>query len=217
MKRPLKISLRILLAFFLLSCVNLGYYVLIGQKSSSVKLSKGEELSLYECMSIYQMHIAVWSLGWPLSPEAARECFMLHLPIRKDTVIVRGKIDSPKIRKAASSLKHDGQSVYVAWNGARDYALRSPEHRAAIAVNPCYVKRVGNMKENGNGHAENNDENSSGILFEITSSMQYPKWSETVFNLGFCSITAQEGLFRYLQDKGWLSCFVAKYYLTVDS
>ena len=40
--------------------------------------------------------------------------------------------------------------------------------------------------------------------------MQYPQHSDTFFTLGRIRIPVQEGLFRYLQDKGWLSCFIAR-------
>ena len=41
--------------------------------------------------------------------------------------------------------------------------------------------------------------------------MQYPIQSSTVFTIGSVRIPVQEGLFRYLQDKGWLSYFTARY------
>ena len=86
MKTSVKHFLRIVLLLLVLGTGNLIYYVFAGQKVSAEKLQKGEDLSIYECLSIYQMHMAVWSLGWPLAPQAARECFMLHFPVKKDTV-----------------------------------------------------------------------------------------------------------------------------------
>ena len=200
MKTSVKHFLRVVLLLIVLGTGNLLYYVFARQKVSSEKLQKGEELSIYECLSVYQMHMAIWSLGWPLAPQAARECFMLHFPVKKDTVKVYGKIDSPKIRSAIASLKYEGQSVRVAWDGNEAYALHSPEHMAAIAVNPCNVTRGKNLSDDG-----------SSYEVAITSSMQYPKWSSTSFDLGGVTIHVQEGLFRYLQDRGWLSCFVASY------
>ena len=87
--------------------------------------------------------------------------------------------------------------------GNEAYALKSPEHKAAIAVNPCNVTRGKNLSDDG-----------SSYEVAITSSMQYPKWSSTSFDLGGVTIHVQEGLFRYLQDRGWLSYFVASYSFT---
>lgn len=174
------------------------YYVFRGQIKSMAKLERGAELNLYEKCSIYTMHIALWSLGWPMSPQAARECFMLHFP-QKDTVFIDMHLNSPRIESAVASLKKRpvGSSVRVAWNGADAYSLASPEHKAAIAVNPCRV-----VKE---------WQESYMYTCSVYSLMQYPRKSNTVFTLGSIRIPVQEGLFRYLQDKGWLSCFTARY------
>ena len=174
------------------------YYVFYGQNLSTKKLLEGRDLNLYEMCSIYTMHIALWSLGWPLSPQAARECFLLHFP-QKDTVTIRMNLSSPRIQASVRSLKDRQVGSYesLTWNGDEAYSLSSPEHKAAIAVNPCRVEK----------------ECQEGSLYScsVYSIMQYPKLSNTVFTLGFIRIPIQEGLFRYLQDKGWLSCFTARY------
>ena len=176
-----------------------------GQFKSVEKLKAGKELSLYEKCSIYTMHTAVWAIGWPLSPVAAHECFSLHFPHKEDTVTVwntsrRIQVISPKVQRAISSLtsKPIGSYTKVAWNGNEAYAKASPEHVAAIAINPCTITKAATMQD-------------GSFLYLIHSSMQYPKYSETKFNLGFCTITIHEGLFRYLQDKKWLSCYTAEY------
>ena len=96
-----------------------------------------------------------------------------------------------------------GSSVRVSWDGADAYSLASPEHRSAIAVNPCRV-----VKE---------WQESYMYTCSVYSSMQYPRKSNTVFTLGPIRIPVQEGLFRYLQDKGWLSCFTARYQVGNDA
>lgn len=149
--------------------------------------------------------MAVWMFGWPLSPEAARECYKLHFP-QQDTVEfkITNSLPSPKMTEACKSLENKpvGTSVIVTWNGDKDYALNSPEHRAAIALNPCKITKI-ETPEYFSKH---------GIYdCEITSPMIYPKYSRTEFNLGKVTIIVHEGLFRYLQDKGWLSKYVAKY------
>ena len=195
MKKRILITILSLLA---LVFANGCYYVFCGQQVSADKLHRGMELNLYEKCSIYTMHVALWILGWPMSPQAARECFMLHFP-QKDTVTIEMDLSSPKVDAAVRSLKDRpiGSSVTVTWDGNEAYSLASPEHRAAIAVNPCQIVK----------------EWQESYLFTcgIYASMQYPVQSSTVFTIGSVRIPVQEGLFRYLQDKGWLSCFTARY------
>ena len=168
------------------------------------KIQQGAELNLYEKCSIYTMHIGLWTLGWPMSPQAARECLMLHFP-QKDTVTINMRLSSPRLDAAVSSLKDRpvGSSVAVSWDGTGAYFLANPEHKVAIAVNSCRI-----VKE----WQENNLYTCS-----VYSLMQYPRYSRTIFTLGSVRIPVQEGLFRFLQDKGWLSCFTARYLVGNDA
>ena len=195
MKKRILITFLSLLALIL---ANGCYYVFRGQQVSADKLHRGMELNLYEKCSIYTMHVALWMLGWPMSPQAATECFMLHFP-QKDTVTIGMDLCSPKVDAAVRILKGQpiGSSVMVSWDGSEAYSLANPEHRAAIAVNPCRV-----VKE---------WEEACLYTCSVYSSMQYPIQASTVFTIGSVRIHVQEGLFRYLQDKGWLSCFTARY------
>lgn len=187
--------------------VNGCIYVFCCQDTSMEKVRQGKALNVYECCSVYTMHMALWLFGWPLSPEAAWECFLLHFPHEEDEVVefrARRKFCTPKLKRAINSLadKPYGSSVTVAWNGDRDYALNSPERRAAIAVNACMVTKCRPADEvAAQGHYE----------ASITCPMLYPEYSRTHFNLGKVSIMVHEGLFRHLQDRGWLSRYVADY------
>ena len=209
-KKSIKISLIVLLSLFAVVFANGCYYVFYGQEKSVVKLQQGKELNLYECCSIYTMHMAVWMFGWPLAPEAAHECFRLHFP-QKDTVEI---FDTPKgfrnskIEKAAYKLEDRpfGTTIDVTWNGNKDYALSSPEHRSAIALNPCKV-----IRSNGFGFV-----NPWYFDIEVVSPMIYPKYSRTTFNLGWFKVVLNEGLFRYLQDRGWLCKYTIVYHELFD-
>ena len=209
MKRPIKIALLSLLALAAIVFVNGAYFVFCHQDKSMAKIQQGEELNLYECCSGYTMHIALWMFGWLLSPEAATECFLLHFPHEDDDVVrfrtSKGFMKSPKLQKAVQYLadKQSGTSVHVAWRGSEDYALHSPEHRAAIAVNACDVIK---------GEV---DEATGNYEIKIRCAMVYPKYSRTEFNFGLFSIWIQEGLFRYLEERGWISRYIAEYYTVV--
>lgn len=202
--KHLKRTLLTLLALFVVVFANGCYFVFCHQDKSMDKILAGKGLNLYECCSVYTMHMATWMFGWPVSPAAAKECFMLHFP-HKDTVRLGRPSkfsSSEKICKAVERLQGMpvGTSVTVAWHGDTDYALRSKERYAAIALNACKVIKVKDaVGEDGFRSVA------------ITSPMIYPEYSRTKFDLGKITIVIHEGLFRYLQDRGWLSKFIAVY------
>ena len=205
MKRILKKVLFGFLILIGLVFANGCYYVFHGQFKSVEKLNAGKELNLYECCSIYTMHMAVWMFGWPVSPVAAHECLTLHYTFNKDTVVDwnfnrRLQVLSPKVIHNIKSLtdKPVGDIRYIVWYGDKDYALSSKEHEAAIAINPCTVTKAALMDD-------------GTPLYLIHSSMQYPKESRTSFNLGKFTLVLNEGLFRHLQDRGWLGYYTVEY------
>ena len=210
MKRPLRITLVSLLVLVAVIFANGCYYVFYGQEKSMEKIRKGGELNLYECCSVYTMHMALWLFGWPLSPEAAWECFLLHFPHEDDDVVrFRASnefMKSPKLQKAVEYLsdKKPGTSVHIVWKASKDYALDSPERRAAIAVNACDVIKDEVDKTTGN------------YEIRIRCAMVYPKYSWAEFNLGKFSIFLHEGLFRYLEERGWISRYIAEYYTVIE-
>ncbi len=204
MKKKILIGI---LAIVAISLMNLCWYTFVGSHKSVEKLAAGEELSLYECCSIYQLHLMMSICGYPVSPEASRECLKLHFS-QPDTVIFRnpdfGK--SEKLTNAIDKLEKlpYGSSVRVSWDGNRDYSPFSPEHRAAIAVNACKVTKVAPRNCE---HFPDDD------LYIISVSTQYPNVSRTEFDFKLFKLVINEGLFRYLQDKGWLSKYIAVYEL----
>ena len=84
-RKTIRIIFLTLLALIVAVLVNTCIYVFAGQFRSVEKLSKGQELSLYECCSIYATHLTMCFVGYPIAPEAARECLKLHFT-DKDTV-----------------------------------------------------------------------------------------------------------------------------------
>ena len=181
------------------------YFVFSGQRRAVEKIDGGGRLNLYEYCSVYTMHMALWLLGWPMSPTAAYECMTLHFPHKQDTITIRNErrrrsLLSPKVVAAIHSLekKPVGAKIRVTWNGNEAYSRSSPEHVAAIAVNPCTIIKASYL-----------DDGMS--LYTIRSEMLYPVHSVTRIDIGPFSVPLQEGLFRHLQDRGWLSCYVAEY------
>lgn len=203
--KTLKKTLLVIATIFAIVFTNGVYYVFKGQFKSQEKLSAGKELNIYECCSIYSMHMALWMFGWPLAPEAASECFVLHFKFSGDrfsgpTSRKSLKVLSPKTVKILKSLEYApmNTSIRCAWDGNEAYALSSKEHRAAIALNPCAIEKTTKYAE-------------EPFCYVISSPMLYPKYSNTRFNLGAFTITINEGLFRYLQDHKWLGKYNMHY------
>jgi len=197
--------LHAILLFVAVIFINGIYFVFSGQRKAAERLNGGGRLNLYECGSAYTMHMALWMIGWPMSPAAAHECFALHFPQRRDTLIIENRrmvrsILSPRIVAAIRALedKPSGTELPVRWNGNISYASSSPEHAAAIALNPCTVIKSEQIKD-------------WEPVYLIRCQILYPKRSDTRIDLGPFFIPLQEGLFRHIQDRGWLSRYVAEY------
>jgi len=210
MKKGLKIALKTVGVVLVIVLLNEFYYLFSGQFKSTDKLKAGQELSTYEMVSIYSLHSTMWMLGWTIAPEAAKECMYLHFS-KKDTVYFSrfNFSKSEKLKKAGSELmdKPFGSTVRLSWNGNVDYSPFSGEHRLAIAANPCILKKEAHIDYQ---HAYDED------LYTLTTSTLYPEYSRTEFDFKKFKLVINEGLFRYLQDKGWLGSYTAVYkiYLT---
>lgn len=198
------------LAVIIAVLLNTIFYMFVGQYKSAEKLSKGQDLTLYESCSIYAMHLTMCFVGYPIAPEAAKECLYLHFSDRDTVYFDRHNFSgSEKLEAAHRQLidKPDGSSIRISWNGNKDYSPFSCEHRLAIATNPCTLTKVGFMD-----YEHFADE----YHYRITTSTEYPKQSRTEFNFIKFKIIVNEGLFRYLQDKGWLNKYTAVYNLSAD-
>lgn len=66
-----------IISVILVSAINCAGYLYFGQQKSMSKLNAGQKLNLYECCSIYSIHLAACTLGWFISPEAAEQCVLM--------------------------------------------------------------------------------------------------------------------------------------------
>lgn len=146
--------------------INGCYYVFFGQEKSMNKLQQGKELNFYECCSIYSMHTAIWAFGWVISPEAARQQFLMSFP-HKDLVVFNNKV-----------VRNCNQT---AWE---EYTLENI--RLSSALNGTYIK---NNIRYGYMHWPN--------LNTPTKINNIP--------------IVYEGLFYYLEQKGWIFPYYFKY------
>ncbi len=172
---------------FLTILINGCIYVFNLQEKTMDKIKNGEEPSLYEKCSIYTMHMAVYMFGWPLSPEAAGEVFIMSFPWNREKAILREDdffMESPTVQKALKGLQ-EGQRKRIAFKAETAYNTASPDHRVALAVNPGIL-----YKKDGKVYLE--------------SYAHYPYYSATPITIFGSKIIIHEGLFHYLEKIGWM-------------
>jgi len=140
MKKTIKIILTIIILLF----VNLIYYVFIGQSNSAQKLEQNKELNLYECVSIYQMHTAVWMFGWIVAPEAAMEARLMHIKHR-DPVIIHSSFPSlakPELWKNGFYDYKDPQFKYVIALNTDDLIIKKNDYYTICSLTVKYTDNI---------------------------------------------------------------------------
>lgn len=196
MKKILVSILILFVSIFTIIFINGCYYVFWGQEKSAFKLAQGEELNLYECCSIYTMHMAVWMFGWPLSSEAASEAYYMHFKVDND---IRWSSNTDflnsKVITSNSNFK-EKKPFKVSWPIDLTQ-IPKDELKYALAYNTINTQVL--FTQYGNP------------ILEYTVEYQNVK-----YNFGCISIYT--GLFKYLQEIGWLHpykmvmCSVTTYY-----
>ena len=182
MKKLIKWLLISMALIIVLVFANGCYYVFRGQERSMAKLEQGRELNLYECCSIYTMHMAVWMFGWPISPEAASEAYYMHF---KDDNDIRWSSNTDFLNSkviASNPNFKEKKPFKVSWP-IDLMQIPKDELKYALAYNTSNTQVL--FTQNGNP------------ILEYTVEYQDIK-----YNFGHISIYT--GLFKYLQEIGWL-------------
>ncbi len=180
MKKLIKWLLISIALIIVLVFANGCYYVFRGQERSMAKLREGKELNLYECCSIYTMHMAVWMFGWPISSSAAIEAFLLHFK-NSGHISTYGYsvFNSEVITSHPNWEKKKPFKVY--WPPINE--LSDKELRYALAYSTINSQVM--FSEYGKP------------IFACRIEYQNVKYR-------FKNITIYTGLFQYLQQIGWL-------------
>lgn len=149
-------------------------------------IQAGKHLSLVEKASLYGLNIAMALAAFPVYPEAAMETLLLTVPTGQGTRDFRNGffLESARIRESIAATPSEGKWK-VAWPVA-EYAAGGREARFALALNPCEIERS----------------RDSGFIARVR--IEYPGSSEVVLSEWPFRIAVEEGLFAYLQRKGWL-------------
>ena len=200
----MRISKKILLsaaAIIGLIFANGCYYVFWGQEKSADKLKRGQELNLYECCSIYSMHMGVWVFGWVISPEAAEQAFLMQFTKEEKTLTRHNDFF-----KFSSVFQQQTQECYnkpyftkqIHYSPA-DFAIGCEEIRYALAIDgAAYTLQW-----------IDDDENTYPV--EKCAVLATYKPYIGIFNIGPLKIIINYRLLVYLQEIGWLHTFTITY------
>ena len=145
------------------------------------KINQGKELSIVEKSNVWGLNMMMATVSAPVYPEAAFETAWMAisdgspLTVKNDFFLF-----SPRIQKA---IKSGSTKTIIRWSG--DDYLSATEGRASLALNQCTFRR-------------------DGADVSVGLNITYPKNGSAVVKLGFLPIYVEEGLFRYLTDRGWL-------------
>jgi hypothetical protein len=167
-------------------------------------------------LGIYGLNIVMGVVGYPLYPEASRETLLMMFepgPSARRVFHSKFGLGSYKVRKwlgeFAAALNSDDSApsrsfgpVRIAWEKS-DYRLTYPEARYALALNQTLLT----------AKAERRGER---WLMDVRHEMEvrYPE-SVYVTLVSRPRLRVEEGLFRVLQNCGWLHPYTAEWRFTV--
>ena len=192
-----RIIIRIVLLLLFVLVVNGTYYVFWGQFKSVDRLNQNKELSLYEKLSIYSMHLCICTMGWIYSPEATREIIAMSFPHNRDKTIYKESDFFLKYPIINNRYRTQYSRFKVAFKDTA-YSHSDPNHRLALAVNPGYLWRDANT-------------------VYLEAPIHYPVCYNT--HIGITSniqIIINECLFTYLEQIRWLHPYTLIYHTEIE-
>jgi hypothetical protein len=165
-------------------------------------ISSGGELGFREKCGIYGLNIVMSACAYPFYPEAAKESFLLMFPAKDGVRRFESGffLESRMVQNALRDKSRKGtiKRVLISWNKS-EYAMDNPEARYALALNPCELRI-----EKGDGV----------IRYTATVRVEYPEHGETILMRTPIEIRVEEGLFGYLQKRGWFHPYNAEWTYT---
>lgn len=179
--------------FVMLLPVNLRQYNRRAE-DFQVRINNKGELNTKERLGVYGCLMMVTVFDIIPFPEVGKENFYLFFPIgaKKRVFHSNSILRSPSILRAVK-LNPTG---YVAWN--KWTTVFNPDFRYSVAFDPCTIKTV-----KRDGYRE----------VTLTTEFHYRKDYVTIhansFANGWFAFRIDEGLFWYLQEKGWLHPYTA--------
>ena len=197
LKRNKASAMKFLLLGFFIFVVsipfNLRQYNLRGEElqkrvNNSIELTTREKLGVYGCI------IMIMSFDAIPFPEASEENFYLLFPVdgKKRTFYSNSMLNSPSIMRAIKT----GQKGQIGWN-KWDFVLNKG-FRYIVAFDPCTIETV-----------TKNSRTDVTLSTYFSYRKNYPTVHATNILHGWFTFRVEEGLFWYLQEKGWLHPYTA--------
>lgn len=185
MKKQKYLNLRTVVLSLVLALVlvfiNAAYFTTCQQAHTADKIDRGEDINLYEILSIYSLHCGICILGDFISPNAAIE--QRGMTFKRDDVRYYFHDFTEDSEYLADRIKNR-KLGRVTW---RSY---DNDLNAALAFNGGELIKF---------HHKNGVE-----YYGLKVDVNYNKPSKTNISLGAFTVTIYEQLFGKLQEYGWL-------------
>jgi len=151
------------------------------------QVSNGHHLNVIEKFNIYGIYIIASTVAYPFFPEASTEFFFMMTPAKNGVRKFESDFFMKSKRLVAAFRKSNTGTVR--WY-QKHYNFTHPESRAALALNICTYKVVRTKEK---------------TKYEVSVPIRFPKkCRSTFYKSDLFTIRAEEGLFRYLEEQGWL-------------
>ncbi len=151
------------------------------------RVSHGKHLNVIEKFNVYGIYIIASTIAYPFFPEASTEFLYMMIPAKNG------------IREFESDFFMKSKRLVDAFNKSnkgtvrwfqKHYNITHPESRTALALNICNYKIFKTKKR---------------TKYVVSVPIRFPKkCRSTFFKNDLLTIRAEEGLFRYLEEQGWL-------------
>jgi len=154
------------------------------------KIGSGDHLSWLEMVSIYGLNVVMSVLAYPVYPEVAVESWYMMFQCDQQVRIFEDDffLNSKKVKAAFAN-----NDSHVVWS-ASCYHFGDPESRYALALNPCELKK---------------EITANGVEYSASVKVEYPERTKATLLKYPIEIQVEEGLFNYLQSRGWLHTYTA--------
>lgn len=159
------------------------------------RISLGKDLSIIEKWNVYGINLAACIVAFPVVPEAAMEMGLMMFPCANEERVFDGSffMNSQVVQNAIKSGKATG---LLQWY-QKHYNITHSESRIAIALNMSTYEIKGDS-------------------IYIKTPIRYPKKCRSTFISYPVTIRIEEGLFRYLDEEGWLFGYDAYWKAKID-
>ena len=150
------------------------------------RISNGGHLSFIEKWNVYGISITASVVAFPFFPEASKEFLYMMVPAKNGLRTFEGDFFMQS-KKLQDAFKQSDKGKVVWYQ--KHYNIRNAESRVALALNACTYEIIRTEKE---------------TTYKAAVAVRYPKKCRSTMLKEPLEIRVEEGLFRYLEEEGWL-------------